>query len=134
MLVHFRKIGPRRYSVRVEPEGTPALVAHPAPGYNEYLPHDLLHFVAEAEWGLDGAVFGQLAAGGDPGIFLPSTANSCGSGFGAGSCGARLIPKDVAPNCSRTCSNARGRRRGRGDHSPMTGRTSSPAPGSSPIT
>jgi hypothetical protein len=27
--------------------------------------------VAEAEWGLDGAVFGQLAAGGDPGIFLP---------------------------------------------------------------
>jgi hypothetical protein len=71
MLVHFRKIGARRYSVRVEPEGAPALIAYPAPGYDDYLPHDLLHFVAEAEWGLDGAVFGQLAAGEDPGIFLP---------------------------------------------------------------
>jgi hypothetical protein len=44
---------------------------HPAPGFDEYLPHDLLHFVAEAEWGLDGAVFGQLAAGGDAGTFSP---------------------------------------------------------------
>ena len=71
MLVHFRKTGARRYAVLVEREGAPALIADPAPGYDEYLPHDLLHFVAEAEWGLDGAVFGQLASGGDPGIFLP---------------------------------------------------------------
>jgi hypothetical protein len=71
MLVRFRKTGLRRYAVLVERERAPALVAHPAPGYNDYLPHDLLHFVGEAEWGLDGAVFGQLAAGGDPGIFLP---------------------------------------------------------------
>ena len=72
MLVHFRKIGRRQYAVLAEPDGAPALIAHPAPGYDEYLPHDLLHFVAEAEWGIDGAVFGQLAAGGDPGIFLPT--------------------------------------------------------------
>lgn len=71
MLVHFRKTAARRYAVLVERERAPALVAHPAPGYDDYLPHDLLHFVAEAEWGLDGAVFGQLAAGADPGIFLP---------------------------------------------------------------
>jgi hypothetical protein len=71
MLVHFRKLGGRRYSVLVEPEHGPALVAHPAPGYDDHLPHDLLHFVAEAEWGIDGAIFGQLAAGRDPGIFLP---------------------------------------------------------------
>jgi hypothetical protein len=71
VLVRFRKTGARRYAVLVEPAGAPALVAHPAPGYDDWLPHDLLHFVAEAEWGLDGAVFGQLAAGGDPGIFLP---------------------------------------------------------------
>jgi hypothetical protein len=71
MLVRFRKTGPRRYAVLVERERAPSVVAHPAPGYDEYLPHDLLHFVAEAEWGLDGGVFGQLAAGGDPGIFLP---------------------------------------------------------------
>jgi hypothetical protein len=70
MLVHFRKTGARRYAVLVEREHAPTLVAQ-APGYDDYLPHDLLHFVAEAEWGLDGGVFGQLAAGGDPGIFLP---------------------------------------------------------------
>jgi hypothetical protein len=70
MLVSFRKTGARRYSVLVERERAPAVVAQ-GPGYDDYLPHDLLHFVAEAEWGLDGAVFGQLAAGGDPGIFLP---------------------------------------------------------------
>ena len=45
---------------------------NPAPGYDEWLPHDLLHFVAEAEWKLDGAVFGQLAAGGDAGTFHPT--------------------------------------------------------------
>jgi hypothetical protein len=48
------------------------MLAHPAPGFDEYLPHDLLHFVGEAEWGLNGAIFGQLAAGGDPGIFIPT--------------------------------------------------------------
>lgn len=71
MIVRFRKTGAHRYAVLVEREHAHSLVAHPAPGYDDYLPHDLLHFVAEAEWGLDGAVFGQLASGGDPGIFLP---------------------------------------------------------------
>jgi hypothetical protein len=32
-------------------------------GYDDWLPHDVLHFVAEAEYGLDGGVFGDLAAG-----------------------------------------------------------------------
>ena len=45
---------------------------NPAPGYHAYLPHDMLHFVAEAEWRLDGAVFGQLAADGDAGTFIPT--------------------------------------------------------------
>jgi hypothetical protein len=71
MLVHFRKLDGRRYSVLVEPANAPPVIAHPAPGYDDHLPHDLLHFVAEAEWGIDGAIYGQLAAGGDPGIFLP---------------------------------------------------------------
>lgn len=34
----------------------------PAPGFDEYLPHDLLHFVAEAEWGLDGGRSEQRAS------------------------------------------------------------------------
>ena len=71
MLVEFRKTGARRYGVFVERIGAPAMMMHPAPGFDEFLPHDLLHFVAEAEWGLDGAVFGQLAAGGDAGTFWP---------------------------------------------------------------
>jgi hypothetical protein len=71
MEVTFKKIGERRYGVFVERDNTPTLMMQPAPGYDEFLPHDLLHFVAEAEWGLDGAVFGQLAAGGDAGTFWP---------------------------------------------------------------
>lgn len=71
MNVTFMRTGERRYSVFVERDSAPAMVMRTAPGYDEYLPHDLLHFVAEAEWGLDGAVFGQLAAGGDAGTFSP---------------------------------------------------------------
>jgi hypothetical protein len=40
-------------------------------GYDEWLPHDLLHFVAEAEYGLDEGIFGNLAAGGHARIFQP---------------------------------------------------------------
>jgi hypothetical protein len=71
MKVTFRRTGERRYGVFVERDRAPAMLMHPAPGYDEFLPHDLLHFVAEAEWGLDGAVFGQLAAGRDAGTFWP---------------------------------------------------------------
>jgi hypothetical protein len=72
MLVRFVKSSRRHYGVVVERASGPTVVAEPAPGYDDFLPHDLLHFVAEAEWGLDGAVFGQLAAGDDPGLFLPA--------------------------------------------------------------
>ena len=34
----------------------------PATGFGEYLPHDLLQFVAEAEWGLDGGRSEQIAS------------------------------------------------------------------------
>jgi hypothetical protein len=59
MKVIFKRTGERRYSVFVERDSAPEMMMHPAPGYDPFLPHDLLHFVAEAEWGLDGAVFGQ---------------------------------------------------------------------------
>jgi hypothetical protein len=72
MQIVFAKTGPRRYGVLVKRESAHELVMNPAPGYDDYLPHDLLHFVAEAEWKLDGAVFGQLAAGGDAGTFVPT--------------------------------------------------------------
>jgi hypothetical protein len=72
MRVSFVKTGGRRYGVIVERERAFELVMNPAPGYDDYLPHDLLHFVAEAEWNLNGAVFGQLASGGDAGTFHPT--------------------------------------------------------------
>lgn len=69
--VTFRKTGERRYGVWVERAEAPDVAMNPAPGFDPFLPHDLLHFVAEAQWGIDGAVFGQLAAGGDAGTFHP---------------------------------------------------------------
>jgi hypothetical protein len=72
MDVLFTKTGARCYGVVVRRERAPEVVMNPAPGYDEYLPHGLLHFVAQAEWKLDGAVFGQLASGGDAGTFYPT--------------------------------------------------------------
>ena len=41
----------------------------PAPGYDELMPHDMMHLVVEARLGLTRSVFGQLAEGGDAGTF-----------------------------------------------------------------
>jgi hypothetical protein len=71
MRAHFLKSSRRHYGVVVERDRGPAVMVEPAPGYDDFLPHDLLHFVAEVEWGLDDGIFGQLAAGRDPGLFLP---------------------------------------------------------------
>jgi hypothetical protein len=68
MKVTFVKKGVRRYAVEVSRDRSPDLWCGSI-GYDDFLPHDLLHFVAEAEFGLDGAVFGDLAAGGNARIF-----------------------------------------------------------------
>jgi hypothetical protein len=68
MNVTFRKAGERRYSVHVSRDRYPDLWCGTI-GYDESLPHDLLHFVAETEYGLDGAIFGDLAGGGNARIF-----------------------------------------------------------------
>jgi hypothetical protein len=73
MRVTFTRTGERRYSVAIERAVGPRLAARQGPGYDPYLPHDLVHFVAEAEAGLRGAVFGSLAAG-ESGIFWPEDA------------------------------------------------------------
>jgi hypothetical protein len=70
MNVTFVKTGERRYRVEITRDRAPDLWVGSI-GYDDYLPHDLLHFVAEAEFGLDGAVFGDLAAGGNARIFIP---------------------------------------------------------------
>ena len=60
-----------RYDVYVERDRATDLFIRSAPGYDDWLPHDLLHFVAEARFGLDEGVFGHLASGGNARIFIP---------------------------------------------------------------
>ena len=70
--VSFDKTGRRRYGVTVERRQAAAVAMHPAPGYDDWLPHDLIHFLVEREVGLRDGIFGQLAAGGDAHTFVPT--------------------------------------------------------------
>ncbi|HEY3550767.1 MAG TPA: hypothetical protein VGK69_06930 [Gaiellaceae bacterium] len=70
MKVAFVKKGAGRYAVEVGRERYPDLWCGSI-GYDDRLPHDLLHFVAEAEYGLDGGIFADLATGGNARLFLP---------------------------------------------------------------
>lgn len=69
MKVTFRKTGERRYGVYIERENFPDLEMNPAPGYDELMPHDLLHFLVEQEFHIKNAIFGQIADGGTAGTF-----------------------------------------------------------------
>jgi hypothetical protein len=64
MRVSFERTGERRYGVRVVVEGHPPRYTNPAPGFHEYIPHDLVHYVAEAELRMRDGVFGRAARGG----------------------------------------------------------------------
>ncbi|HEX2877450.1 MAG TPA: hypothetical protein VHP33_39655 [Polyangiaceae bacterium] len=64
MQVIFRRTGERRYAVIVEVPGQARQTMSPAPGFDEHIPHDLVHYVVEAELGLDAGVFGRAARGG----------------------------------------------------------------------
>jgi hypothetical protein len=70
MKVRFVKTGGRRYAIEVSRERYPDLRCGSV-GYDDWLPHDVLHFVAEAEYGLEGGIFGDLATGGNARIFMP---------------------------------------------------------------
>ncbi|MDQ6772466.1 MAG: hypothetical protein M3024_05690 [Candidatus Dormibacteraeota bacterium] len=74
MLVTFAKLSLRQYGVSaVLDSGQRMLGPGPngeAPGNDQHMPHDLAHFLVEAELGLRLGVFGQLAAG-EAGIFRP---------------------------------------------------------------
>ena len=64
MKVTFTRTAKRRYRVSVEGPGVVTSWIEPAPGYNDRLPHDMVHFVVENELRIKGGIFGQLAAGG----------------------------------------------------------------------
>lgn len=64
MLVNFVRTGERRYAVEVTPDGAGPRRKDPAPGFDPEIPHDLVHYVVEAELGLQGALYGRMAEGG----------------------------------------------------------------------
>jgi hypothetical protein len=63
MDVTFTKVAGRRYLMTVVRERGPQLAPRHGPGYDDYLPHDAVHFLVEAEARLACGVFGQIAAG-----------------------------------------------------------------------
>lgn len=63
MLVSFQRTGARRYAVIVAAQGQPIRALDPAPGYDDDIPHDLVHYVVEAELGLTNGVYGRAARG-----------------------------------------------------------------------
>lgn len=78
MQVEFQKTGERRYGVVIVRDNLPDLVMNPAPGFDPLIPHDMLHFLVEQEFGLRNAIFGQVAVGGTAGTFIqhPSEAKN----------------------------------------------------------
>ena len=64
MRVTFRRTGERRSAVVVEAPGEAAQTMSPAPGFDEHIPHDLVHYALEATLGLEVGVFGRAACGG----------------------------------------------------------------------
>ncbi|WP_018656250.1 hypothetical protein [Actinomadura flavalba] len=64
MQVTFARTGWRRYATIVAVPGRPERLMNPAPGYDPDIPHDLVHYVVEAELRLTGGVYGRAAAGG----------------------------------------------------------------------
>ena len=57
------KTGHRQYGIAVRCDGAWG-PTRTAPGFDEHIPHDLVHFLVEAELGLALGVFGRQAAGG----------------------------------------------------------------------
>jgi hypothetical protein len=72
MQVSFERTGDQRYAVAVMRMQHGDLRMDPAPGYSDLIPHDLVHLVVEEQFGLRQGIFGQLAAGGNAGTFVPT--------------------------------------------------------------
>lgn len=79
MILVFRRTGQRRYAVEALRPGLPVVEMNPAPGYDQLIPHDMMHLVVEAQLGLTRGIFGQLAAGGNAGSFYLALKSDQGS-------------------------------------------------------
>ncbi|MCX5418865.1 hypothetical protein [Streptomyces sp. NBC_00078] len=63
MDVTFTKMSGRRYRMTVVRGSGPEPAPRQGPGHDDWLPHDAVHFLVEAEARLSGGVFGRIAAG-----------------------------------------------------------------------
>lgn len=63
MEARFKRTGERRYAVEVVVPGVGVQALSPAPGYDDDIPHDLVHYIVEAELRLETGVFGRAAKG-----------------------------------------------------------------------
>ncbi len=70
MQVTFTRTGERRYAIVADRGGGSVVHMPRGPGYDPWLPHDLVHFLLERHLGIARGVFGQLAAGGTAGTFF----------------------------------------------------------------
>lgn len=69
MRVTFRKTHRRGYAVDISRDHAEDLTMNPAPGYDDLLPHDLIHLLVELHWDLPDGIYGDVAAGGNAGTF-----------------------------------------------------------------
>lgn len=69
MRVTFRKTHQRGYAVDIARARGGDLTMNPAPGYDDLLPHDLIHLLVELHWDLREGIYGDVAAGGNAGTF-----------------------------------------------------------------
>jgi hypothetical protein len=70
MQVTFTWTGERSYSIAAHRPSGDVLHMPRAPGYDPWLPHDVVHLMVERHFEIARGVYGQLAAGGDAGTFF----------------------------------------------------------------
>jgi hypothetical protein len=73
--VTFTKVDGKRYTTTIERERGPALLPRFAPGYDDLMPHEIAHYLAEECYEIELGVWGQLAAGGG-GIYTPAPSDN----------------------------------------------------------
>ena len=69
MIVRFKKESDHHYSITIVKRDGSKLRMGKAPGYSQWLPHDLQHLIVEKAFHLNAGIFGQIEAGGTAGTF-----------------------------------------------------------------
>ncbi len=71
MEVVFERTARRRYAIEIRRPDAPVMRMDPAPGFDDWFPHDLQHLIVEEQLGLTHGIYGRLANGGTASTFHP---------------------------------------------------------------